>query len=209
MSTTDPFILDLNRKKEAAWKRLYEDFYPALCAYSARIIKDDVVVEDVVQDCLIALWYSSSQFPNLKTLTSWLYRSVYTRSLNVIRDNNQLLKRLDYLKQDGGGMAFEDEMIEEAIEEAVVARFRQAISRLSGQQQQIMEMTMEGLKVKEIADRLGVSDNAVKMQKKRAYASIREQLGETWSILLFSFFRITAYDRDREFAVVQDLRYRI
>ena len=44
------------------------------------------------------------------------------------------------------------------------------------------------MKVKEIAKVLNVSENAIKMQKKRAYSVIREELGECWSVLLIMRF---------------------
>ena len=42
------FISDINAKKENAWKRLYQNYYPALCNYASRIIQDEVIVEDIV-----------------------------------------------------------------------------------------------------------------------------------------------------------------
>ena len=50
------FISDINAKKENAWKRLYQNYYPALCNYASRIIQDEVIVEDIVQESLINLW---------------------------------------------------------------------------------------------------------------------------------------------------------
>lgn len=49
-------------------------------------------------------------------------------------------------------------------------------------------MSMEGCKVKEIAERLEVSENSVKIQKKRAYAFLREGLGEGIAVLTFLLF---------------------
>ena len=42
------FISDINTKKEIAWKKLYRNYYPALCNYASRIIQDEVIVEDIV-----------------------------------------------------------------------------------------------------------------------------------------------------------------
>ena len=42
------FISDINTKKENAWKKLYRNYYPALCNYASRIIQDEVIVEDIV-----------------------------------------------------------------------------------------------------------------------------------------------------------------
>lgn len=49
-----------------------------------------------------------------------------------------------------------------------------------------MKMSMDGMKVKEIAKVLNVY--AIKMQKKRAYSVIRKELGECWSVLLMMRF---------------------
>ena len=51
-----------------------------------------------------------------------------------------------------------------------------------------MNLSLEGLKVREIAQLLEVSENTVKMQKKRAYAYLRERMGMVWGILLHSLF---------------------
>ena len=51
-----------------------------------------------------------------------------------------------------------------------------------------MQLSIDGKKIKEIAQILSVSENAVKMQKKRAYSTIRKELGECWNILLVISF---------------------
>lgn len=183
----DKFITELNKKHEAAWYRMYEEYYPALCAYAARITKDKAAVEDIVQDCLIGLWKSSLKFPDVKALTAWLYRAVYTRSLNLLRDRANA-QRLLYSMNDEDEGSEDSFAVDIAIEEAVVARFRLVLSELSVQQRKVLQMSMDGLKVREIADCLGVTENTVKMLKKRAYMAVRERMGRVWLILWRSFF---------------------
>lgn len=182
----DDFILELNKKKERAWKKLYYDFYPALCAYSSRILNDRSAVEDIVQECLIKLWDSSLKFPDISALTAYLYRSVYNRSLNSVRDRANAKRLLQEVTDSE--LPDEDRAIELAIEEVVVGKLRSVIAGLSVQQRNVLNLSMEGLKVKEIAERLGISENTVKMQKKRAYAMVRERMGKVWGILLVTFF---------------------
>lgn len=184
---SDKFITELNKKHDAAWYRMYEEYYPALCAYAARITKDKAAVEDIVQDCLIGLWKSSLKFSDVKALTAWLYRAVYTRSLNLLRDRANSQRILYSLNHEDEGS--EDSLaVDVAIEEAVVARFRLVLSELSVQQRKVLQLSMDGLKVREIADRLGVTENTVKMLKKRAYMAVRERMGRVWLILWRSFF---------------------
>ena len=83
MRDNERFIIDLNKKRETAWQQLYEEFYPALCTYVAKLTHENVGVEDIVQECMIGLWDSSLQFPNVKSLAGWLYKAVYNRALNM------------------------------------------------------------------------------------------------------------------------------
>lgn len=181
------FILDINTKKESAWEKLYRNYYPALCSYAAQITQDEMIVEDIVQECLITLWNSPITFPDIKNLTGWLYKAVYTRSLNNLRSQ----ARSNRLRHDFWNSLqelTEEEAVNAAIQEEVLHKFRSILTHLSRQQQEIMKMSMEGKKVKEIAALLQVSENAIKMQKKRAYSTIREELGECWSVLLVMAF---------------------
>ena len=62
------------------------------------------------------------------------------------------------------------------------------IIRLHKQQRDILLRSMKGEKVKDMAEKLGVSENTIKTQKKRAYAFVREQLGDVWMVIAGLFF---------------------
>ena len=94
MRDNERFIVDLNKKRETAWQQLYEEFYPALCTYVAKLTHENVGVEDIVQECMIGLCDSSLQFPNVKSLAGWLYKAVYNRALNMIRDRDNARRLL-------------------------------------------------------------------------------------------------------------------
>ena len=184
----DHFIENVNKKREGAWRELYRRFYPALCNYALKIVKDTDVAEDVVQDCFIKIWDSSIRFEDGPSLTAYLYRAVYTRSLNLVRDQGYA----QGLYEKWGEKVLEeqeefDPVIEIAVEEDVVNRFYAIVDELSGQQKDVLLMSMNGDKVKEIAEQLQLSENSVKTQKKRAYAYVRERLGEGCFIFLISF----------------------
>ena len=104
----------------------------------------------------------------------------------MIRDRDNARRLLGNYTSE---ISYTEEMaIDLAIEESVIAKFRSVLSELSDQQRQVMNLSLEGLKVREIAQLLEVSENTVKMQKKRAYAYLRERMGMVWGILLYSFF---------------------
>lgn len=187
MIDTSHFLTGINKKNDKAWKQLYRYFYASLCSYSAKIIGDSETAEDVVQSCLVHLYDSGCDFPNMKTVTAYLYRSVYHHSLNVLRNK----KSADHIHQEwfAGISGSEDEEADfQALEEEVVSRFYYALSELPGQQRDILLGTLQGEKVRDIALRLGISENSVKTQKKRAYESLRKKLGNMFLLALITIF---------------------
>lgn len=182
------FIERVNLKKNSAWKELYRRFYPALCNYARRITGEIQIAEDVVQDCFIRIWDGDICFKDVPSLTGYLYKMVYTKSLNALRDKGvaemsygEWAKEMDFVQK-------EDWAIEVAVEEDVVNRFYRVLEQLPPQQQQILMMSLEGAKVHEIAESLNISENSVKTQKKRAYTTVREELGVGLGYLIFLLF---------------------
>lgn len=171
----------INNKKRAPWRELYNHFYAPLCSYSYRITNNSQASEDIVQDILIKLWYSKTTFDDAPKLKSYLFKAVYSRSLNHKRDNknititNQELTDFDHLT--------EENYIKMAIEEDALNQFYKVLEKLPTQQREIILLALKGDKNEEIATKLNVSINTIKTQKKRAYTFLRENLSTS---LLFA-----------------------
>lgn len=178
------FLDGVNRKEEQAWVELYDYFYAPLCCYSTKIIGDAQVAEDIVQNILIKLWHSNLHFNEIKVITAYLYHSVYNTSLNYIRDKQRAKK----IHESWIAEIQESDGVEMALEEEAITRFYQVISHLPEQQKQILLRSMKGERVKEIADKMNISENTVKTQKKRAYAFVREQLDDLWVVVISMLF---------------------
>ncbi len=59
-----------------------------------------------------------------------------------------------------------------------MARLLDALDALPGRQRDIVGMRLEGLSMREIADAIGVTENAVKTAQTRAFRTLRTLLGE-------------------------------
>lgn len=182
------FIENVNRKREGAWKEMYRRFYPSLCNYARRMVGDPGAAEDIVQECFIRIWDGDLRFPDIPSLTAYLYRIVYTRALNQIRDKGVAEEFYEVWGEELEAGQEDDQIIEVAVEEDVVTRFYRAIGELPEQQRQILMMSLEGAKIQDIALALNVSENTVKTQKKRAYAYVREELGTGLGYIIFLLF---------------------
>lgn len=184
MRDQEKFLEGVNQKRSKEWKELYHYFYGALCKYVTEIIKDDIISEDIVQECLVTIWSSTLNFPEIKALTGYLYRSVHNNALKYLRDQNIRCRHLQewYHEQE----EVEETFFYQAVEEELTRKLRVAISRLPSQRQTIVLLSIDGLSVQEIADQLKLSINSVKTQKKRAYACLKEHLQAEF-LMLFIF----------------------
>lgn len=186
MDDSFQFLDGVNRKQDVAWKELYRYYYAPLCSYTAKITGDPDAAEDIVQDGFVRLWNSSYRFTDIKALTAYMYRSAYRGALNFIRNkessqrvHEEWMSRLQADEERGAEMALEEETI---------SRFYEILSELPDQQREILMCCLDGATVKEIAEKLSVSENTVKTQKKRAYSEVRSRLGGRYNSILLLLF---------------------
>ncbi len=181
----DNLVAKVNSKNEKAWKTFFNSYYGALCNHGFRILQDEAVAEDVVQEVFVKIWDSDLKFGNEKALSVYLYRAVTNNSLKYLRDKNIEDERLRLWSEVAGEMSEDD--FSSVVREEVLRKLRELIDRLPGERRQVIMMSMEGMSGEEIAEKLGVTIHTVKQQKYRAYNFIREQLGRQWVVFALFF----------------------
>ena len=66
------FVKCLEQGEQEAFQRLFETFHKALCFFAARIVRDHLEAEDIVQDVFLSFWkMDRGGFPNLKTIKTF------------------------------------------------------------------------------------------------------------------------------------------
>lgn len=180
------FLREINQKKEKAWEKLYRYYYASLCSYAEKLTGNAGVAEDIVQECLIRMWRTSAEFPELKALTAWLYKSVYRASISAMREK-KTQERLSEAWYESK-VCDEQGALKMALKEEVIGRFYDVLYQMPIQQQDILLHSLRGLKVQEIAGIMNISENTVKTQKKRAYLFVREHFDPAMLRILLTFF---------------------
>ena len=178
-------IYGVNRKDEKVWQELFDSYYESLCNHAARILLDDQVTEDIVQEVFVNLWNGTAVFENEKALTVYLYRSVTNNALKYLRDRNTEEARLRLWSE------VEQEMSEEnfssVVREEVLRKLRELIDLLPGERRKVILMSMDGMSGEEIAAKLGVTIHTGKQQKYLAYKFIKQELGKYWIVAMLFF----------------------
>ena len=160
------------------FKIFFEGFYPSVCVFAHKYVKDLALAEDMALEAFTEFWKSMEKFEDLKAIRGFIYTVTRNKCLNSIKQ----AAHLDHdLKDDRFSEDYFHELI---IEEETYRLVHQAVGRLAPQSQKIIRLSLEGEKNQSIADRLNVSINTVKTLKKNAYEDLRNNLKNHFFLLV-------------------------
>ncbi len=81
-----------------------------------------------------------------------------------------------------------DEMFIETVREELLRQLWLYIDELPELQRKVIRMSIEGLSVNEIAEKLGISVNTVKTHKKRSFKQLRGKMKGDTCVFWLAFF---------------------
>src|SRR3954452_22753645 len=165
------------RSEQTALAELYDRYGRPAYGLAVRILGDEALAEDAVQDAFLALWHTASRFvPEKGKASTWILTLVHRRAVDVVRREQR--RRTDSLEQaPEPGAAGADE---EAWLRLQRERVQAALRRLPDQQREAIELAYyAGYTQSEIAARLGQPVGTIKSRMFTGLARLRELLGDT------------------------------
>ena len=166
-------LLRMAKGDEAAFTALYRHYSGPLYLNFVRMVKDEVIAEEIVQDLFSRIWQKRESISIEKNFSAYLYRSGY----NLLMDFYRKVKRDKLLYEKFRQAATENySHIEEVLHlkdsQALVSK---ALDTLPPQQRKVFELCrIEGHSYKEVAELLGISPNTVKEHFVKANQAIRK-----------------------------------
>jgi len=164
------------RSDETALAELYDRFGRVAYGLARRILRDDSLAEDAVQEAFLAAWRSAARFvPERAKASTWLLTLVHRRAVDLVRREER--RRADSL-------ADEREAAGGATDEAVWLRYERervqdALKRLPDQQREALELAYYGgFTQSELADRLGQPVGTIKSRMFTGLSRLRDLLAE-------------------------------
>ena len=164
---------------ELAFEKLYKLYFPRLFSFSCKIVNDENVAKDVVQNVFIQIWEKHISF-QIEQPEAFMYRMVRNASLNHIRH----LKVVDKLKSDiedrflGEELYYIDMVGNEPyllIEDELRKKVVEVMDSLPEKCREVFKLSrVEGFKNQEIANRLGISIKAVEKHITKALSVYRK-----------------------------------
>lgn len=179
---------DRNILSENLFNSLFQEHYTHLCNFSYQFTLDTEASKDVVQKVYIDLWNKRAQYDPNKSIKSYLFTSVRNRSLNYIRDQKKLTSlSLEHIYEDSLIVTEEEDIDQENLSKIV----NQALDSLSDKVKEVFLMSRyQGMKYKEIAEELDVSQKTVEAHISKAMKILRTFVkdNELYLILIFTLF---------------------
>lgn len=165
------------------FKIIFDEHYTPLCAFGYRYVKDTFVAEDIIQEVFGSLWEKRQDFYHEKAIKAFLYTSVRNNCLNHLKHKAVLEKHEERLIYELESESF---FTQHVIEEETFNQLYAEIEHLPNAAKKIILLALKGLKNKEIAEALNISENTVKTQKKIAYSKLKKGLSPIVNGILLS-----------------------
>lgn len=164
------------RADELALGELYDRYGQVAWGLAHRVLRDDALAEDAVQEAFMSVWRTAGRFVRERAKAStWLLTLVHRRAVDLVRREER--RRTEPLPVNG-------EATDESTDDAVWLRFQRervqaALRQLPDHQREALELAYYGgFTQSELADRLGQPLGTIKSRMFNGLSRLRELLDD-------------------------------
>lgn len=168
--------LQLKEGDEQAFKALFEKYYASMCHYACQFLKDTDMAQETVQELFVRLWEKRASLSIHTSVNNYLFRAVHNHCLNQLQHQKIRQQYASHVKESFNQ---EEEWQPFYLEVELMERIEKCIGQLPEKRQEIFRLSREqGLKYKEIAEKLQISVKTVEAQMGLALKYLRDELKE-------------------------------
>lgn len=161
-NTDELLFAAVKRGDSDAFELLFKSYYSALCRTSLLIVKDDDVAEELVSDVFLTIWTNRNEIEIRKSILGYLVFSVRNRSLNYLKKGKKVLVGLHAITNELNVVEDPSQLL---VSKETLKEWENRIKTLPPQRQKIFRMNkLEGLRYREIAEILSLSEKTVRNQ---------------------------------------------
>jgi RNA polymerase sigma-70 factor (family 1) len=176
-SDDSTLLKEIKANNIKAFEYLFKTYYPRLRGYAIRFVFDEETVHDIIQECFMHLWEKRDKLKAL-SLPSLLFAMVRNSCLNYLKHKDIVERqKLEYLTQSEGEerLFYVDFFIDaehKLLYDELKEQIQIVINSLPERSREIFILSrFQGLKNKEIADKLKISTTAVEKHISKALQS--------------------------------------
>lgn len=157
------------------FEELFRDHFTGMCYFARKYTGDLDSSKEIVHSVFLKIWESRAEFDWNLPAKSYLFTSVYNRSMNYIRDNKKFISHDEAAQHN---LVVDETLFSDNLETAELeSRIKLALQKLPGRCLEIFELSrFEGKKYAEIAAQLNISVKTVETQMSKALAILKAEL---------------------------------
>ncbi|SDP44983.1 RNA polymerase sigma-70 factor, ECF subfamily [Mucilaginibacter sp. OK268] len=171
----DKLVALLKQGNEQALKEIFTRYNKLLYSYAYKKLEDQEEAKDLVQDLFIRLWSNRESFVLKTSLPSYLFRAVRNRALDIFAHKKI---KSDYVASFQAFIDLPQSTTDYLVREKdISALIDREIQSLPPKMREIFILSRkENYSHKEIAKKIGISEETVTKQIKRALKILRLRL---------------------------------
>ncbi len=161
-----------------ALETVFQQYGGAIKAMAMRVLRNETLAEDVVQDVFVTFWNSPHKYdPNRGKLRTFLLTLAHRRAVDTVRSEEARFKREEKVPEDVGP-SIDEEVWAKSLSESV----RSALEGLTQDERQAISLAyFDGLSYVEVATRLGAPEGTVKSRIRAGMRKLKVSLAEVAS----------------------------
>ncbi|GHT37566.1 RNA polymerase sigma-70 factor [Bacteroidia bacterium] len=182
----EQYLIDgLQQGNKEAFSLLFKAYYKDLVLFGGNFLPDRDACEDIVQSIFLKLWDDRETFFITASLKSYLLKSVRNACLDEIRHLHIKQEYENNFSQYGYFPANDDDIEEYLLYSDLQTHLQKALAEVPEPSRKAFLLSRnEGLKYREIAEKLQVSERTVEVRISKVLELLRKHLKEFLAMLL-------------------------
>lgn len=169
--TEDELIAGVIAGKRSAQKALYQQFFGKMVGVTLRYTKSKEEAYEVLNDAFLQVFKSMSNYKGVGSLSGWIYKIVLNTTYAHARKHYKIKEVKVELQSDSGTVE------NDALSNLGLEVIYETIQKLPDGKRVVFSMyALEGLKHKEIAERLGITVSTSKWYLAQARIQLQDLL---------------------------------
>lgn len=159
-----------------AFEHAFRSYYSSLSFYALSITGNSEAAEEIVQELFYKVWKERENMHILQSLKSYLYGAVRNQALQYC-EHHEVRKRHQQYILSTGSEASEETPLNHLEYKELEQTINRTLNLLPERRSRIFRMhRFEGLKYKEIAERLSLSVKTIEAEMTKAYQALRKEV---------------------------------
>jgi RNA polymerase sigma-70 factor (ECF subfamily) len=158
----------------AAFARIHEALFEGLYNYAQKLLNDDALADDAVQELFIKLWNKRSSIGQLEKVKPFFFTSLRRQILNQLRDIKSKQLKINSVPEPDIEFSQEEIIIKKEDDTVLKEKILQMLNTLPERQREVIYLNFfEDMPLAQVAGVMAINYQSVQNLKQRALQNMR------------------------------------